>query len=109
VVAGVPAAVVVGRVVMSLDVTVPADEYLEDTGQAPFAAELPDDAAIDYDGELRYIQRVLLHPERGQVLRSEITGGFVTDARWTGVPTGREGFGPLHVEGRLEATAERTG
>jgi hypothetical protein len=109
VVAGVPAAVVVGRVVMSLDVTVPADEYLEDTGQAPFAAELPDDAAIDYDGELRYIQRVLLHPERGQVLRTEITGGFVTDARWTGVPTGREGFGPLHVEGRLEATAERTG
>jgi hypothetical protein len=107
VVAGVAAAVVEGRVVVDLDVTVPADEYLADTGQAPFAAELPEDAALDYDGELRYVQRVWLHPGRGQVLRSELAGGFVTDARWAGVPAGREGFGPLHVEGQLEAVTER--
>jgi hypothetical protein len=109
VVAGMPAAMIEGSVVMTLDVTVPADEYLEGTGQTAFAAELPDDAAIDYDGELRYVQRVWLQPDRGQVLRSEIAGTFVTDVEWTGVPADREGFDPVHVEGRLEVTTERTG
>jgi hypothetical protein len=108
VVAGVTTAVVEGQVVMTLDVTVPADEYLEGTGQAPFTAELPDDAALDYDGELRYVQRAWLHPGRGQILRTELAGEFVTDVAWTGMPAGREGFEPLHVEGGLEATTERT-
>jgi hypothetical protein len=109
VVAGLPAAMVEGRVVMTLDVTVPAVEYLEGTGQTAFATELPGDAAIDYDGELRYVQRVWLQPDRGQVLRSEIAGTFVTDVEWTGVPADREGFDPVHVEGRVEVTTERTG
>lgn len=109
VVAGVTTAVVEGEVVMTLDVTVPAAEYLEGTGQAPFTAELPDDAAVDYDGELTYVQRAWLHPGRGQVLRTELSGEFVTDVAWTGVPAGREGFEPLHVEGGLEATTERIG
>jgi hypothetical protein len=107
--AGMPTAMIEGSVVMTLDVTVPAAEYLEGTGQTAFTTELPDDAAIDYDGELRYVQRVWLQPDRGQVLRSEIAGTFVTDVEWTGVPADREGFDPVHVEGRLEVTTERTG
>jgi hypothetical protein len=109
VVAGIPAAVVEGQVVMTVDVTVPAAEYLRDTEQAAFATELPAEATVDYEGELRYVQRVWLHIDRGQILRSELTGSFVTDVAWTNVPAGRQGFDPLHVEGSLEVTTERTG
>jgi hypothetical protein len=106
-VAGAAAAVVESRVAMAVDVTVPADEYLEQTGQP--GLDLPPKAALDYDGELRYIQRAWLEPDRGLVLRSEITGSFVTDVVWTGVPDDREGFDRLHVEGQLQANTERTG
>jgi hypothetical protein len=106
---GVPAAVVQERVVTDLGVAVPAAEYLEGTGQLAFAAELPPDAAVEFDGELRYVQRAWLSPGRGEILRSEIVGAFVTDAAWTGVPPGRQGFDPIHAEGRLEARTERTG
>jgi hypothetical protein len=108
-VAGLPATVIEGRVVMVLDVTVPAVEYLEGTGQSAFAAELPAEAAVEYQGELRYEQRVWLHAERGQVLRSEVAGSFVTDVAWTGVPTESPGFDPVHSEGRVEAFTERMG
>jgi hypothetical protein len=108
VVAGMPAAMIEGRVVMTLDVTVPAAEYLEGTGQAAFTTELPGEAAVEHRGELRYLQRVWLQPDRGQVLRSEIVGTFVTDVEWTGVPPDRQGFDPVHVEGSLEVTTERT-
>lgn len=104
-IAGASIAVVESRVVVTLDITVPADEYLEATGQAGF--DLPSDAALDYDGELRYAQRTWLQPDRGQVLRTRIVGSFVTDVAWTDVPAGREGFEPVHAEGQLEATTER--
>jgi hypothetical protein len=103
----IPATVIEGRMVMVLDVTVPADEYLAGTGQEAFAIELPTEAAVEYQGELRYEQRVWL--QRGQVLRSEMAGSFVTDVAWTGVPTESPGFDPVHSEGRLEASTERTG
>ena len=99
------AAVVESRVVVDLDVTVPADEYLEETAQTGF--EVPREAALDYDGELRYLQRAWLQVERGQMLGSEITGTFVTEAAWVGVD--RQGFDPVHAEGRLRASTHRTG
>jgi hypothetical protein len=43
------------------------------------------------------------------MLGSEISGAFVTDVAWVGVPDARQGFDPVHVEGRLEAATERTG
>jgi hypothetical protein len=106
-VGAVRAAVVESRVVVQLNVTVPAEEYLENTSQTGF--DVPTDAALDYDGELRYVQRVWLHVDRGQILGSEITGAFVTDVAWVGVPEARQGFDPVHVEGQLEAATERTG
>jgi hypothetical protein len=106
-VGAVQAAVVESRVVVELDVTVPAEEYLEKTSQTSF--EVPSDAALDYDGELRYVQRAWLQVDRGQMLGSELAGAFVTDVAWVGIPDGRQGFDPVHAEGRLEATTERTG
>jgi hypothetical protein len=105
-VGAVQAAVVESRVVVELDVTVPAEEYLEKTSQTGF--DLPPDAALDYDGELRYVQRAWLQVERGQMLGSEITGAFVTDVAWVGIPDARQGFEPVHAEGQLEAATERT-
>lgn len=107
VVGGAAAAVVENRVTIDLDVTVPAAQYLEGSAQSGF--DVPADAALDYDGELRYIQRAWLDPEDGRILRSEITGEFVTDAAWLGVPSDLDGFDPVHTEGRLEAHTERTG
>jgi hypothetical protein len=103
---GIAAAVVECRVAVDIDVTLDAIEYLAGTGQD--AVEVPEDAALEYDGELRYLQRAWLEPASGQVIRSEISGTFVTDAAWTGAPD-EEGFDPVHVEGRLEARTERTG
>jgi hypothetical protein len=103
----VQAAVVESRVVVELDVTVPAEEYLEKTSQTGF--DVPPGAALDYDGELRYVQRAWLQVDRGQMLGTEITGAFVTDVAWVGVPDARQGFDPVHAEGQLEARTERTG
>ncbi|HEX2026281.1 MAG TPA: hypothetical protein VHH92_07790 [Actinomycetota bacterium] len=104
--AGVAAAVVECRVSVDIDVTVEAAEYLTGTGQTDVV--LPEGAELDYDSGLRYVQRAWLEPASGQVLRSEITGTFVTDAEWTGAPE-EEGFEPIHVEGSVRATTERTG
>jgi hypothetical protein len=104
--AGIAAAVVECRVAVDIDVTVEGSEYLTGTGQSDVA--LPQEAALDYDAELRYVQQAWLEPASGQVLRSQITGTFVTDASWTGAPD-EEGFEPVHVEGSLRATTERTG
>jgi hypothetical protein len=106
-VGAIRAAVVENQVVVQLDVTVQADEYLEETSQTSF--DLPPDAALVYDGELQYVQRAWLQVDRGQILGSEISGAFVTDVAWVGVPDARQGFDPVHVEGRLEAATERTG
>lgn len=102
---GVPAAVVESRVEVDLAVTVPAGEYLEGTGQTGF--DLPPDSALEYDGELQYVLRSWLQVDGGQMLGSEVTGTFVTDVAWVGVPASRQGFDPVHAEGRLEATTER--
>jgi hypothetical protein len=107
VVGGAAAVVVESRVTVDLDVTVPAAEYLEGSAQSGF--DVPADAALDYDGELRYVQRAWLEPEDARILRSEIAGAFVTDAAWLGVPSDLDGFDPVHAEGRLEAHTERTG
>jgi hypothetical protein len=104
--AGIAAAVVQCVVSIDIDVTVSGAEYLTGRGQAD--VELPEEAALDYDAELRYLQRAWLEPASGQVLRSEISGTFITDATWTGAPED-EGFEPVHVEGRVRATTERTG
>jgi hypothetical protein len=104
---GAAAAVVESRVTVDLDVTVPAAEYLEGSAQSGF--DVPADAALDYDGELRYVQRAWLEPKDGRILRSEITAAFATDAAWLGVPSDLDGFDPIHAEGRLEAHTERTG
>jgi hypothetical protein len=104
--AGIAAAVVACVVSIDIDVTVDGAEYLTGTGQAE--VELPEEAALDYDAELRYLQRAWLEPASGQVLRSEISGTFVTDATWISAAE-EEGFEPVHVEGRVQATTERTG
>jgi hypothetical protein len=104
--AGVAAAVVECVVSIDIDITVDGAEYLTGTGQAE--VELPEEASLDYDSELRYLQRAWLEPASGQVLRSEISGTFVTDAAWIGPPEEEE-FEPVHVEGRVRATTERTG
>jgi hypothetical protein len=106
-VGAVRSAVVKSRVVVELDVTVPAEEYLEQTSQTSF--DVPPDAELDYDGQLRYVQRAWLQVERGQMLGSEIAGVFNTDVAWVGVPRGRQGFDPVQMVGWLQASTHRTG
>lgn len=106
-VGAVRAAVVENRVAVQLDVTVPAEEYLEETSQTSF--DLPPDAALVYDGQLRYVQRAWLQVDRGQMLGSEISGVFDTDVAWVGVPPPRQGFDPVQTVGLLQASTSRTG